>query len=276
MRRPDRLPQHGRGHCAGRADPLVRRWRHAGPPESPGRLPLRSRNAAPAVPWRNALLAPLDALRHVAGREPRPRDRTRTAASWLSVRCWPAAAGRPRSADVASGRRTVVRRNRGADAQSPAAVKMRISRARRKLSMLLQSPPMPMENDEHEQRDVDKWVSTALAPARGDQRSDRHQRVRAQDALLRARGLQLVKCVALGATGLRSPCWSRLRMAAQARVARARDHRRPVAGAREQRQLRDGRSSAKGGQVRRLIVLLMAGLALSSPRGPPTIFLTRG
>jgi hypothetical protein len=61
---------------------------------------------------------------------------------------------------------------------------------------------MPMENDEHERRDVDKWVSAALAPARGASARIVTNAFRAQDALPRPRRLQPVKFFAFGATGL--------------------------------------------------------------------------
>jgi hypothetical protein len=62
---------------------------------------------------------------------------------------------------------------------------------------------MPMENDEHEQRDIDEWVSAALAPARGASARIVTNALRAQDALpARPWCRQPVKFVALGATGL--------------------------------------------------------------------------
>jgi RNA polymerase sigma factor (sigma-70 family) len=119
---------------------LVRRWRHAGPPESPDAFAfaIAKRRAGRAVAKR-AMLAPLDAIRHAAGREPTAaqshEDRSELAFVRSLLGRLPRAdrealvlraAGELSFAEIAALMRT-----------SPAAVKMRISRARRKLSIML-------------------------------------------------------------------------------------------------------------------------------------------
>jgi RNA polymerase sigma-70 factor (ECF subfamily) len=119
---------------------LVRRWRHAGPPESPDAFvfAIAKRRAGRAVA-RRALMTPLDALRNMAGDGPsvqqsyddrcelsmvlsalRALSRTDREALLLRV------TGELSFDDIAVLLRT-----------SPGAVKMRISRARRRLAALL-------------------------------------------------------------------------------------------------------------------------------------------
>jgi len=119
---------------------LVRRWRHAGPPESPDAFAfaIARRRAGRAI-FRRALTAPLDALRGVArdeaGVDRAYEDRVDLATVLAALRTLPRAdrdalmlrlvADLPFT-DIAALMNT-----------SPAAVKMRISRARRRLAALL-------------------------------------------------------------------------------------------------------------------------------------------
>jgi len=119
---------------------LVRRWRRAGPPESPDAFvfAIARRRAGRAVA-RGALLAPLDVVRHIAQRGPSVEE---------------TAVGRSAASDVVSAIRSLPRRDREAlllrvvgeldfdriaslTRTTPAGVKMRISRARRRLATLL-------------------------------------------------------------------------------------------------------------------------------------------
>jgi RNA polymerase sigma-70 factor (ECF subfamily) len=135
----------GRTGCRGTAEDiaqdallaLVRRWRQAGPPESPDAFvfAIAKRRAGRAI-LRRALTAPLDALRGVAGDEPAVDraygHRADLAAARAALRTLPRAdrealllraVAELSFADIAVLMKT-----------SPAAVKMRISRARRKLA----------------------------------------------------------------------------------------------------------------------------------------------
>ena len=135
----------GRTGCRGTAEDiaqdalaaLVRRWREAGPPESPDAFvfAIAKRRAGRAI-LRRALTAPLDALRGVARDEPGVDrvydDRADLAVVLAALRTMPRAdrealllraVGELSFADIAVLMNT-----------SPAAVKMRISRARRKLA----------------------------------------------------------------------------------------------------------------------------------------------
>jgi len=119
---------------------LVRRWRAAGPPESPDAyaFAIAKRRAGRAVA-RRALLVPLEAIRGVADDGPAidraHADRIELAGVRAALRTLPRrdrealllrAAGQLPVAAIAEVMRT-----------SPAAVKMRISRARRRLAALL-------------------------------------------------------------------------------------------------------------------------------------------
>ena len=120
---------------------LVRRWRQAGPPESPDAFAFAiARRRASRVVARRALMAPLDAIRSVAGREPSVEHTYEHRAELTNVR---------------SALRTLSRTDREAlllrsvgelsfeqisviVGASPEAVKMRISRARRRLAASVQ------------------------------------------------------------------------------------------------------------------------------------------
>ena len=120
---------------------LVRRWRQAGPPESPDAFAFAiARRRASRVVARRALMAPLDVIRSVAGREPSVEHAYEHRAELATVR---------------SALRTLSRTDREAlllrsvgelsfeqisviVGASPEAVKMRISRARRRLAASLQ------------------------------------------------------------------------------------------------------------------------------------------
>jgi RNA polymerase sigma-70 factor (ECF subfamily) len=138
----------GRTSCRGTAEDiaqealtaLVRRWKQTGPPESPDgyAFAIARRRAGRAVA-RRALLAPLDALRGVARDEPGVdqayEDRTELASVLSAMR----ALGR-------ADRDALLLRVVGelsfdeianVTGSSPGAVKMRISRARRRLVALL-------------------------------------------------------------------------------------------------------------------------------------------
>jgi RNA polymerase sigma factor (sigma-70 family) len=119
---------------------LVRRWQQAGPPESPDAFvfAIAKRRAGRAI-VRRALTAPLDALRGVARHEPgidqAYDDRMEVAIVLAALRTLPRAdrealllriVGELPFADIAVLMNT-----------SPAAIKMRISRARRRLADLL-------------------------------------------------------------------------------------------------------------------------------------------
>lgn len=135
----------GRTGCRGTAEDiaqdalmaLVRRWRQAGPPESPDAFvfAIAKRRAGRAI-VRRALTAPLDALRGVAADEPAVDrvydDRAELATVLDALRGLPRAdrealllriAGELSFEDIAVLTNT-----------SPAAIKMRISRARRRLA----------------------------------------------------------------------------------------------------------------------------------------------
>jgi RNA polymerase sigma-70 factor (ECF subfamily) len=120
---------------------LVRRWRNDGPPDSPEAFAfaIAKRRAGRAVAKR-ALLAPLDALRHAAGHEPGIAR---------------ALEDRRELSFVRSALRTLSRVDREALILravgelsseeievlvhvSPGAAKMRVSRARKRLALLLQ------------------------------------------------------------------------------------------------------------------------------------------
>jgi RNA polymerase sigma factor (sigma-70 family) len=122
---------------------LVRRWRNAGPPESPDAFvfAIAKRRAGRAVA-RRALLAPLDILRNTAGRAPSVARSYEGRSELLFVRSMLRALSR-------ADREALILRAAGELSfdeiavlmrTSPAAVKMRISRARKRLSMLLLEP----------------------------------------------------------------------------------------------------------------------------------------
>jgi RNA polymerase sigma-70 factor (ECF subfamily) len=138
----------GRTGCRGTAEDiaqdaltaLVRRWRQAGPPESPDAyaFAIAKRRAGRAI-LRRALTAPLDVLRGVARNEPAVdrayENRVDLAIVLAALRTLPRAdrealllrlVGELPFADIAVVMNT-----------SPAAVKMRISRARRRLAAYL-------------------------------------------------------------------------------------------------------------------------------------------
>jgi RNA polymerase sigma-70 factor (ECF subfamily) len=119
---------------------LVRRWRQAGPPDSPEAFAfaIAKRRAGRAVAKR-ALLAPVEALRHAVGHAP-------STAQAFEERC--------ELLEVRSALRTLSRIDREAlilravgelsydeisvlVRASPTAVKMRVSRARKRLALLL-------------------------------------------------------------------------------------------------------------------------------------------
>jgi RNA polymerase sigma-70 factor (ECF subfamily) len=119
---------------------LVRRWRSAGPPESPDAytFTIAKRRTGRAIA-RRALMAPLDAVRKVSGSEPGVEqayaDRVELAAVLTAVRRLPRAdrealllriVGELPFEDVAAITHS-----------TPTAVRMRISRARRRLAALL-------------------------------------------------------------------------------------------------------------------------------------------
>ena len=122
---------------------LVVRWRRAGPPESPDAyvFAIAKRRAGRAVA-RRALMVPLDVLHGVAGNEPAVdqsyQDRTELAIVVSAIRALSRAdrealllrvAGELSFEEIAVVMHT-----------SPAAVKMRVSRARRRLAALLAEP----------------------------------------------------------------------------------------------------------------------------------------
>jgi len=138
----------GRTGCRGTAEDiaqdaltaLVRRWRQAGPPESPAAyaFAIAKRRAGRAI-LRRALSAPLDVLRGVARDQPAVdrayENRVDLAIVLAALRTLPRAdrealllrlVGELPFADIAVLMNT-----------SPAAVKMRISRARRRLAASL-------------------------------------------------------------------------------------------------------------------------------------------
>jgi RNA polymerase sigma-70 factor (ECF subfamily) len=120
---------------------LVRRWRKAGPPESPDAFAFAiARRRASRVLARRALMAPVEIIRSVAGREPSVEHVYEQRAELAYVR---------------SALRTLSRGDREAlllrsvgelsfeqisaiVGVSPAAVKMRVSRARRRLAASVQ------------------------------------------------------------------------------------------------------------------------------------------
>jgi RNA polymerase sigma-70 factor (ECF subfamily) len=120
---------------------LVRRWRHAGPPDSPEAFAFAivKRRAGRAVAKR-ALLAPLDALRHAVGHEPGIGRVLEDRHELSFVRSALRTLSRP-------DREALVLRAVGELSYeeiavlmhaSPSAVKMRVSRARKRLALLLQ------------------------------------------------------------------------------------------------------------------------------------------
>lgn len=138
----------GRTGCRGTAEDiaqdaliaLVRRWRHAGPPESPDAFAfaIAKRRAGRAI-LRRALTSPLDVLRGIArderGVDRAYEDRADLGIVLATLRTLPRAdrealllrlVGDLPFADIAVLMNT-----------SPAAVKMRISRARRRLAASL-------------------------------------------------------------------------------------------------------------------------------------------
>ena len=120
---------------------LVRRWRHVGPPESPDAFVFAiARRRAGRIVVRRALMAPLDALRNLAHDAPSAEQAcehrselavVRSALRLLSRADREAlllrAAGELSIEEIATLMLT-----------TPAAVKMRISRARRRLAALVQ------------------------------------------------------------------------------------------------------------------------------------------
>jgi RNA polymerase sigma-70 factor (ECF subfamily) len=135
----------GRTGCRGTAEDiaqdalvaLVRRWRQAGPPESPDAFvfAIAKRRAGRAI-VRRALTAPLDALRGVARDEPAADriydDRADLARVLGALRAFPRADREAlllRVVGELSFENIAILMN-----TSPAAVKMRLSRARRKLA----------------------------------------------------------------------------------------------------------------------------------------------
>jgi RNA polymerase sigma-70 factor (ECF subfamily) len=138
----------GRTGCRGTAEDiaqdalmaLVRRWRQAGPPESPDAFvfAIAKRRAGRAI-VRRALTAPLDSLRGVARDEPAVDrvygDRVELTTVRTALRGLPRADREVlllRSIGELSFEDIAVLMN-----ASPAAIKMRISRARRRLAELL-------------------------------------------------------------------------------------------------------------------------------------------
>ena len=122
---------------------VVRRWRREGPPASPDAFVFAiARRRAGRANARRALAAPLDAVRHVAQRGPSVEE---------------AAVGRSALTEVLAAIRLLARRDRetlllriageldiasiaALTHSTPAAVKMRLSRARRRLAALLSEP----------------------------------------------------------------------------------------------------------------------------------------
>jgi RNA polymerase sigma-70 factor (ECF subfamily) len=120
---------------------LVRRWRHVGPPESPDAFAfaIAKRRAGRAIA-RRALVAPLDLIRGVAGNEPSVDNTYEHRAELAIVRSALRRLSR-------SDRDVLLLRSAGelsfediaaVVGASTAAVKMRISRARRRLAALVQ------------------------------------------------------------------------------------------------------------------------------------------
>jgi RNA polymerase sigma-70 factor, ECF subfamily len=119
---------------------LVRRWRLAGPPDSPEAFvfAIASRRARRSV-WRRALTRPVDVLRESAHGDP-PVDRAFDGRSELAAAL--AAMRRLRRADREA---LLLRAVGGLDFEeiaavmrsTTAAVKMRVSRARRRLAALM-------------------------------------------------------------------------------------------------------------------------------------------
>ena len=122
---------------------LVRCWRRSGPPASPDAyvFAIAKRRAGRAV-IRRALSAPLDALRGVAGDEPDAERRYQRRTEFDAVRV--ALRGLPRGDREALLLRAVAGLEYTQIATllhaSEAAVKMRISRARRRLAASLPEP----------------------------------------------------------------------------------------------------------------------------------------
>jgi RNA polymerase sigma factor (sigma-70 family) len=120
---------------------LVRRWRQAGPPESPDAFAFAiAKRRAGRVIARRALMAPLDVIRSVAGHEPSVADAYEHRAELAIVRSALRSLSR-------SDREALLLRSAGelsfediaaVVGVSTAAVKMRISRARRRLAALVQ------------------------------------------------------------------------------------------------------------------------------------------
>jgi RNA polymerase sigma-70 factor, ECF subfamily len=120
---------------------LVRRWRQAGPPESPEAFTFAiARRRAGRVAARRAFMAPLHVIRNLAGREPSAEQMYEHRAELAVVR----SALRTLSA---IDREVLLLRSVGELSfdhiavivgASPAAVKMRVSRARRRLTASVQ------------------------------------------------------------------------------------------------------------------------------------------
>lgn len=120
---------------------LVRRWRQSGPPESPDAFAFAiARRRASRVVARRALTAPLDVIRGIAGTEPSAEHTSEHRAELVVVRSALRSLSR-------SDREALLLRSVGelsfehiaaVVGASPAAVKMRISRARRRLAALVQ------------------------------------------------------------------------------------------------------------------------------------------
>jgi RNA polymerase sigma-70 factor (ECF subfamily) len=122
---------------------LVGRWRRAGPPESPDAYVFAiARRRAGRANARRALMVPLDLLRDVVRREPGVdrsyQDRTELAIVLSAIRTLSRADREALLLRVAGelpfDQMAIVLRT------SPAAVKMRVSRARRRLASLLAEP----------------------------------------------------------------------------------------------------------------------------------------
>ena len=120
---------------------LVRRWRREGPPESPDAFAFAiAKRRASRVNARRALMAPLDLIRGVAGPEPSVEQAYEHRAELATVRSALRSLSR-------SDREALLLRSIGElpfediaviVGTSPSAVKMRISRARRRLAALVQ------------------------------------------------------------------------------------------------------------------------------------------
>jgi RNA polymerase sigma factor (sigma-70 family) len=119
---------------------LVRRWRQAGPPESPDAFAFAiARRRASRVVARRALMAPLDLISGVAGNEPSVEQTYERRVELAIVRSALRSLSR-------SDREVLLLRSVGelsfediaaVVGASTAAVKMRISRARRRLAALV-------------------------------------------------------------------------------------------------------------------------------------------